>query len=249
MIKATVSKGTSNGMVSLDPWSKAFSATSYCHTEKEVARLKGTGHITLKKGSEVTRCYPVRETEAPPVGPMDFIMPHHASRRSPGLQTEPSLLMWKRNQSSSMGITPSIEIPSLFMKEVSDKCLPSQVELSSCSSKSVKQDLCHPGLHGKHQKKRSQHHVYLPLTAGSGNSITVRQAESKQFSKNMDQLRPLKTSFYGVNVQGVSPWAVLCILSQSLFPQQHWASKIYDSFSLPRDPSLQKTYRKERVRF
>ena len=125
------------------------------HTEKEVARLKGTGHITLKKGSEVTRCYPVRETEAPPVGPMDFIMPHHASHRSPGLQTEPSPLMWKRNQSSSMGITPSIEIPSLFMKEVSDKCLPSQVELSSCSSKSVKQDLCHPGLHGKHQKKWS----------------------------------------------------------------------------------------------
>ena len=49
MIKVTVSKGTRNGIVSLDPWSKAFSATSHCHTEKEVARLKGTGHITLQK--------------------------------------------------------------------------------------------------------------------------------------------------------------------------------------------------------
>ena len=44
IIKITVSKGTRNEIVSLDPWSKAFPATSHCHTEKEVARLKGTGH-------------------------------------------------------------------------------------------------------------------------------------------------------------------------------------------------------------
>lgn len=68
--------------------------------------------------------------------------------------------------------------------------------------------------------KRSQHHVYLPFIAGSGNSTTVRQAETKQFSKNMDQRRPFKASFYGVKVR-LFPWAVLCILSQSLLFQQH----------------------------
>jgi hypothetical protein len=33
------------------------------------------------------------------------------------------------------------------------------------------------------------------FAAVSGNTITVRQAESKQFSKNMDHLRPFKASF------------------------------------------------------
>lgn len=74
------------------------------------------------------------------------------------------------------------------------------MELSSCQSKAVKHDLCYAGLHGRH-RKTSQRCVYLPLIAGSGKSITVRQAESKQFSKNMDQLRPFKASFYGVNTR------------------------------------------------
>lgn len=51
------------------------------------------------------------------------------------------------------------------------------------------------------QKGRSQHHVYLLFIAVSGNTITARQAESKQFSKNMNQLGPLKASFYGVIIR------------------------------------------------
>lgn len=49
----------------------------------------------------------------------------------------------------------------------------------------------------------------------------------------MDQLRPFKASFYGVNL-GLSPWAVLCILSQSLLFQQHPAIQNTQSLSLLR---------------
>lgn len=157
MIKVTVSKGTRNGMVSLDPWSKAFSATSHCHTEKEVARLKGTGHITLQKAQRSLSATQWVRRRLPQLVPWTSSCPTTPATAPQGCKQ--NHLRWCEreglDQSSSMGTIPNIEIPSLFTKEASDKCLPSQAELSSCSWKNVKQDLRHPGLHGKHQKKRS----------------------------------------------------------------------------------------------
>lgn len=43
--------------------------------------------------------------------------------------------------------------------------------------------------------------MFISFTADYDNSIIVRQAEIKRFSKNMDQLRLFKAFFYGVKVR------------------------------------------------
>lgn len=59
----------------------------------------------------------------------------------------------------------------------------------------------HSGLHGRHKKK--DHNTMFISFSLLVLAIVLesRQAESKQFSKNMDQLRPFKASFYGVKVR------------------------------------------------
>lgn len=249
MIKVTVSKGTSNRMVSLDPWSKAFSATSCCHTEKEVARLKGTGHITLKRVQRSLGATQWGRRRLPQLVPWTSSCPTMPAIAPQGCKQ--NHLRWCERETSlpPWELFPTSKFRAyLWRKSLINASLPKWNW--AAAHQSLLSKICATqGFMGS-TKRKDCNIIFISLSP----LVLAIVLQSGRLSQNnflkiwisWDHWKP---PFMELMFKEF-PLGLFCVFSpRACSPNSIAPSKIYDSFSLPGDPSLQKTSRKERVRF